>query len=125
MRDLHDFLRGLEGAVKRQFMNTTAVASGLLDANGNPIPAQTVDVRSLPEIARDGLPGLPDDIEARLMGGEELVIVLWHRASDLHVEMPLLDRSNLPRYVEALQTAALRQAMGEAPEGNGYRVRAE
>jgi hypothetical protein len=77
MRDLHDFLRGLEGGVKRQFMNTTAVASGLLDANGNPIPAQTVDVRSLPEIARDALPSLPDDIEPRLVGGEEPVIVLW------------------------------------------------
>lgn len=117
-------------APKHNLFTTTAVHTGLLDANGEPIPVRTVDVRALPKIEPDALPGLsdvmgfPDQIEARLMGGEEPVIILWHPGSDLHIEMPLLDRRNVATYAKALLSAVSRQAMGEAPEGGGYRVRA-
>jgi hypothetical protein len=102
---------------------STAVSSGLLDADGNPIQVRTVDVRNLPEIDRDALPGLPIDMEARLMSGDEPVIILHHPGSDLHIEVPLLDRTNLAKYAAAIYAARVRQAMGEAPEGDGYRVR--
>jgi hypothetical protein len=107
----------------RNLLNTTAIATGLLDARGDPIPVRTVDLTTLPMIERRALPGLPIDIDARLMGGAEPVIVLCHRASDLHIEMPLLDRGNVAKYVAAIHAAVERQAMGEAPEENGYRVR--
>lgn len=103
--------------------NTTAVHTGLLDASGEPIPVRTVDLTTLPEIERAALPGLPDDMEARLMSGDDPKIVLWHRASDLHIEMPLLDRANLSKYVAAIDAAVMRQAMGEVPEDSGYRVK--
>lgn len=110
-------------APKNNLFNTTSVHTGLLDANGDPIPVRTVDLTTLPEIDRAALDGLPHDMEARLMSGEDPKIVLWHRASDLHIEVPLLDRGNLSRYVEAIQAAVMRQAMGEVPEEGGYRVR--
>lgn len=82
-------------SARRTLSGSTAVSTGLLDADGNPIPVRTVDVR------------------------------LWHPASDLHIEMPLLDRRNIETYVAAIRMAVSRQAMGEAPEGDGYRVRSE
>lgn len=110
-------------APKNNLFTTTAIHTGLLDASGEPIPVRTVDLTTLPEIDRAALPGLPDDMEARLMSGDDPKIVLWHRASDLHIEVPLLDRRNLSRYAQAIQAAVMRQAMGEAPEEGGYRVR--
>lgn len=110
-------------SARRTLSGSTAVSTGLLDADGNPIPVRTVDVRNLPKIDPSALPGLPEDMEARLMPGDEPVIVLWHPASDLHIEMPLLDRRNIETYVAAIRMAVSRQAMGEAPEGDGYRVR--
>lgn len=108
---------------RNNLFTTTAVHTGLLDANGDPIPVRTVDLTILPEIDRAALPGLPDDMEARLMSGDEPQIVVWHPSSGLHIEMPLLDRANLSRYVDAIQAAVMRQAMGETPEEGGYRVR--
>jgi hypothetical protein len=92
--------------------NTTAIATGLLDANGAPIPVRTLDLTTLPLIERRALPGLPEDIEARLMGGAEPVIVLCHPVSDLHIEMPLLDRRNVAKYAAAIHAAVERQATG-------------
>lgn len=105
---------------RSHLMDTTAAVTGLLDAQGNPIPVRRVDIAELPEIDRAALPGLPDDMRAHLLG--EDTIVLFHPASELHLEMPLQDHEAIGRYVEALNTARLKQAMGEAPEGEGYRV---
>ena len=110
---------------RRALMGTAGVSSGLLDSSGNPMPASTVqvDIRSLPLIERAALPSLPHDMEARLLQGDETVIVLFHPRSELSIEVPLTDMNNLEPYVEALNTARLKQAMGEPPEnGEGYRV---
>ena len=112
---------------KRSLMGTAGLKSPLLDAAGHPLTADTVKITiaSMPKIERDALPGLPDDIDARLFNvpDQEPLVVLWHRPSELHVEVPLTDLDTLPRYVEALTTARLKQAMGEPPDaGDGYRV---
>ena len=89
------------------------------------MPASTVqvDIRSLPLIERAALPSLPHDMEARLLQGDETVIVLFHSRSELSIEVPLIDMNDLEPYVEALNEARLKQAMGEPPEdGEGYRV---
>lgn len=82
-------------------------------------------IKSMPLIDRAALPGLPDDLEARLFNlpDQEPRILLVHPPSELFVEVSLLDRENLGGYVEALTVARLRQAMGEPPEtGKGYRI---
>lgn len=112
---------------KRSLMGTAGLKSPLLGADGRPINADTVKVTiaSMPLIDRAALPDLPDDLEARLFNvpGQDPRILLVHRPSELFVEVSLLDRENLDRYVEALTTARLKQAMGEPPEnGEGYRV---
>lgn len=112
---------------KRDLMGTAGLKSPLLDASGRPLIADTVKItiRSMPLIERDALPGLPDDIEARLFNvpGQDPRIVLFHPASELHIEVPPTDIDNLDRYVEALTTARLKQAMGEPPDaGDGYRI---
>jgi hypothetical protein len=112
---------------KRALMGTAGLKSPLLDAAGHPLAAETVKIiiRSMPKIERDALPDLPDDIEARLfhVPDQDPCIVLFHPPSELHIEMPLTDRDNFAHYVEALNTARLKQAMGEPPDaGDGYRV---
>jgi hypothetical protein len=110
--------------VNRKSLNvSTSVYRGLLDSNGEPIPIETVDLRKLPQIDREALPGLPEDMQAHLQGGDPPVIIVWHPPSNLHVEMPLLERGNVEHYAQAIRAAVLKQAMGEAPEGDGYRVR--
>lgn len=112
---------------KRDLLGTAGLKSPLLDAASHPLTADTVKItiRSMPLIERDALPGLPDDIEARLFNvpGQDPCIVLFHPPSELHIEMPLTDTDSLIFYVEALTTARLKQAMGEPPDaGEGYRV---
>ena len=112
---------------KRALMGTAGLKSPLLDPSGRPIAADTVKVtiRSMPLIDRGALPGLPDDLEARLFNvpDQEPRILLVHPPSELFVEVSLLDRENLGKYVEALTVARLRQAMGDAPDaGDGYRI---
>ena len=112
---------------KHDLMGTAGLKSPLLDAFGRPIAAETVKIRigSMPLIERGALPGLPDDIEARLFNvpDQDPRIILFHAPSELHIEMSLMDVDGLDRYVEALNTARLKQAMGEAPDaGEGYRI---
>lgn len=112
---------------KRALLGTAGLKSPLLGPDGRPLNADTVKITigSMPLIDRAALPGLPDDLEARLFNvpDQDPVIVLFHRPSELHIEVPLLDRDNLPHYVEALTVARMRQAMGDAPDaGDGYRV---
>lgn len=112
---------------KRDLLGTAGLKSPLLDASGRPLTADTVQItiRSMPLIDPAALPGLLADIEARLFNvpKQEPRIVLFHPASEMHIEVPLIDIDNLPRYVEALTTARLKQAMGEPPDaGDGYRV---
>lgn len=112
---------------KRDLLGTAGLKSPLLDAAGHPMTAETVKItiRSMPLIERDALPGLPDEIEARLFHVPEQTpcIVLFHPPSELHIEMPLTDVANLDHYVEALNTARLKQAMAEPPDTEeGYRV---
>lgn len=112
---------------KRALMSTAGLKSPLLGADGHPLNADTVKITiaSMPVIDRDAMPGLPDDLEARLFNvpGQYPRILLVHPPSELFIEVSLLDRDNLSRYVEALTTARLKQAMGEPPDaGDGYRV---
>lgn len=100
--------------------HTTAITTGLLDASGNPTPVSTVNILALPLIDRRALPGLPRDMEARLMGDD--TIVLFHPESELHIEMPLLERKKIAEYVARIAETIERQAMGEGPESDGYRV---
>jgi len=79
-----------------------------------------MDIRSLPEIDRDALPGMPADMTAYLRGGDPPVIVLYHRASEMHVEVPLPARHDLTLFIALLREAEARQGMGEAPEAGGY-----
>lgn len=110
----------------RALNSTTSAFTGLLDESGNPIPVRAIPIRNLPSIDRGALPDFPDDMEARLdhPAGADPVIILFHPPSEMHIDVPLLDRANLDRYVEALNVARLKQAMGETPEdGDGYLVR--
>lgn len=116
---------------RRTLMATGGVSSGLLDSAGTPMPASTMklDIAALPRIERAALPGLPHDMEGRLLHVEgspdDPVVVLFHARSELHMLVPLTDLANLPAYVEALNGARLKQAMAEAPDGGeGYRVHA-
>lgn len=92
----------------------------LLDADGQPIESVEVDIRGLPMIERDALPGLPASMEGRLLAPW---VVLFHPLAELSVRVPLTDLDNLPRYVDMLNGAVLEQAMGNTPEADGYRVR--
>lgn len=109
---------------RRALESTTAAFTGLLDESGNPIPARRINIRELPEIDRAALSGLPDDMEARLLqDGGIPAIILFHPASELYMEIPVAAHENITPYVEALNVARLKQAMGEAPEIDGYRSR--
>lgn len=112
---------------RRTLMGTGGMSSGLLDSSGNPLPASRlqIDIEKLPKIERAALPGLPHDMEGRLLAvpGDDPAVVLFHPRSELHLLVPLTDLADLARYVEALNVARLKQSMGEAPEnGEGYRV---
>lgn len=91
----------------------------LLDQHGQPI--ETVDVRipELPLIDRDALPGLPDSMEGRLLAPW---VVLYHPHTEMSLRVPMTDLADLPRYVEQLNVAVLKHAMGETPEEEGYRI---
>ena len=83
---------------------------------GRVAPPETIDLRELPLIAPGAL-DLPPGIQARLMGTD--TIILWHRATELHLEMPLTAMADPARYVAALEGAAMRHACGEAPDAAG------
>ena len=109
--------------LRARLATTTAGFSGaLMDADGEPITG--LNLRNLPLIERDAIPGLPDGIEARLWSTAPVcpTIVLWHRTADLHVEFPVTALADAARFIAALESAVLRQAMGEAPEQDGYRI---
>ena len=91
----------------------------LLDADGQPIDTVTVDIPSLPLIDRADFPDLPDSMEMRLLAPW---VVLYHPLAELSLRVPLEDLDGLARYVKALNIAVLKQAMGEVPEGEGYRI---
>lgn len=108
-------------------MGTAGLKMPLTTIDGRPLTLDTVKItiKSMPLIDRAALPGLPDDLEARLFNVEdqEPRIILFHPASELFVEVSLLDQANLPKYVEALTEARMKQAMGEPPEsGEGYQI---
>ncbi len=91
----------------------------LLDQDGQPIETVEVDIRSLPLIDREALAGLPDSMEGRLLAPW---IVLYHPHTEMSLQVPLTELDNLPRYVEMLNVAVLKHAMGETPEEEGYRI---
>lgn len=98
----------------------------LLDANGQPIETQDIDIARLPLIEREALPGLPAHLEGRLLNqpGLEPALVLFHPKAEVYriVRLTTLPDS-LPGHYEAINGAVLKQAMGEPPEdGEGYRV---
>ena len=84
------------------------------------------DIRELTLIAPEALPPLPRSMEARLFnpkpGEIEPAIVLFHPLAELYVFVRLLDLDNIQQYVEELNVAVLKQAMGETPEEEGYRI---
>ena len=83
-----------------------------------------IDIQALPLIDPDALPGLPDSMEGRLFQdkGLEPCVVLYHPLAEMHLLIRLTDLENLPKYVEQLNFAVLKQAMGETPEEEGYRI---
>lgn len=91
----------------------------LLDQNWQPM--ETVDVRipELPLIDREALPGLPDSMEGRLLAPW---VVIYHRNTEMSLQVPLTELGDLPRYVDMLNVAVLKHAMGETPEEEGYRI---
>lgn len=106
-------------------MTTRRTLLGTTNQTKPTVDTVKIVIRSMPLIDRGALPGLPDDLEARLFNlpDQEPRILLVHPPSELFVEVSLLDRENLGGYVEALTTARLKQAMGEPPEsGKGYRI---
>lgn len=83
-----------------------------------------IEIRKLPLIERDALPGLPQSMEGRLFQnqGMEPCVVLFHPLAEMHLLIRLTDLGNLSKYIEQLNVAVLKQAMGETPEGQGYRI---
>ena len=79
---------------------------------------ENIDISGLPLIERDALPGLPESMEGRLCqeDGLEPCVVLFHPLAEMHLLIRLTDLENLPNYVESLNFAVLKQAMGEPPE---------
>lgn len=106
---------------KRTLRSTTAAPfAGLLDASGNRIAAaRVVDIRALPEIDRRGFPALPLDMEMRLLtpaNGADPSIVLFHPASEVHLEIPVMEMNSLEPHIEAVRFAVQRMAMGVPPD---------
>lgn len=98
----------------------------LLDADGQPMRTQDIDIRSLPLIERAAIPGLPAHLEARLFGepGLEPALVLFHPKAEVYrlVRLTTLPHS-LPENYDAINTAVLKQAMGEPPDHpEGYKI---
>ena len=85
---------------------------------------KNIDIGKLPLIDPEALPPIPNSMEARLFNhkGLEPCIVLFHPRAELHVLIRLTDRWNMGKYVEELNSAVLKQAMGEPPEDQGYRI---
>jgi hypothetical protein len=83
-----------------------------------------IDIQSLPLIDPEALPGLPDSMEGRLFRekGLEPCVVLFHPMAEMHLLIRLTDLDNLGKYIEQLNYAVLKQAMGEPPEDQGYRI---
>lgn len=84
-----------------------------------------ITLASMPLIERNAFPDLPDDMEARLFNvpDQDPKILLIHAASEMFIEVPLTDRENIGTYVESLNIARLRQAMGDPPDADdGYKV---
>ena len=99
----------------KRLLHATTTASGLLDANGEPIPGPKIDIRSLPEIDRADFPVVPADMEMRLLtpaNGAEPMIVLFCPRAELHLEVPVTEMHNLFPHVAKLRFAVERLAMG-------------
>jgi hypothetical protein len=98
----------------------------LLGSDGLPISA--IHIRDMQLIDREALPGLPQSMEARLYApnsaDDQPCIVLVNRLAELHVAVPLTEwQTNLMHYVNALNVAVAKQAMGETPDNEeGYRI---
>lgn len=85
----------------------------------------TVNIRELTLISPDALPPIPRSMEARLFNpgeGMEAAIILFHPQAEVYVYVRLLDQENIQQYVDELNSAVLKQAMGEPPEEEGYRI---
>ena len=83
---------------------------------------ESVEIEELPLIERDALPTFPESMECRLFNkkGLEPCVVLYHPQAEMHVLVPLTDLANLEHYVEQVNFAVLKQAMGEPPDDGGY-----
>lgn len=98
----------------------------LLGPDGLPISA--IRIRDMQLIDREALPGLPQSMEARLYAPnsaeDQPCIILFNPAAEMHVAVPMTEwQTDLPKYIEALNVAVLKQAMGETPEdAEGYRI---
>jgi hypothetical protein len=103
---------------RRTLRQSSALATGM--AMYDPVVTQILDIRSLPEIDRDALPGIPADMTAYLRGGDPPVIVLYHRSSQMHIEVPIPARHDLTLFIALLREAESRKGMGEPPEAGGY-----
>ncbi len=82
-------------------------------------PLQVVSIRALPEIDRADFPAVPDDMEMRLLtpaNGADPSIVLFHPASEMHLEVPLVEMDNLAPHVAEVRAAVVRFAMGVVPD---------
>ena len=109
----------------------TLLSSTVRPWQGKSLPVKSdgetvrITIASMPLIDRAALPGLPDDLEARLFNvpDQDPRILLVHPPSELYIEVSLLDREDLGRYIEALTEARLRQAMAEPPhDARGYPI---
>lgn len=85
---------------------------------------KTIDIKKLKLIDRAALPDFPRSMEARLLeeDGLEPSVILFHPMAEAYVFIRLTDLENLDHYVEELNVAVLKQAMGETPEEQGYRI---
>ncbi len=103
---------------RRTLRRSTALATGMVSYEA--VTTQTMDIQALPKIDRHALPGLPGDMKAYLRGGDPPVILLFHEASEMHIEVPIPQRHDLTPFIALLRAAESRQAMGEPPEAGGY-----
>jgi hypothetical protein len=97
-----------------------------------PPQTESIDIPALQEIDRACFTGLPAAMECKLLNrpGLEPAVILYHPKAELHVLMRLpsghdfgAEPWDIGSYVEQLNGAVLKQAMGEPPEGDeGYRV---
>ena len=87
---------------------------------------KTFEISELPLIDPEAIPPIPESMEARLfqVEGNELepCVILYHPQCELHVKIRLTDLHNMQHYVDELNSAVLKQAMGETPEEEGYRL---